>query len=185
LLSTIGGKERPTLNSTALASGSDFYANLIWLDGRKCLLATHAATLFSVFAPDVRAADLRPIGRLVVPLIHDALDSEGLSADTFGHLDADDVELAKTADRRVLGCMNDLANQCQWAIVEAGGIARLDVARLNHGLRRTILGPLGHTYPIDLAAAGAPPQADVEPSPPRLRLVQGGVQGRARRSLPR
>ena len=27
----------------------DWYANLLWLDRQKCLLFTHAATLFSVF----------------------------------------------------------------------------------------------------------------------------------------
>ena len=91
LLATIGGKARPTLNTTALPSGSDFYANLIWIERRKCLLVTHAGTLFSIFIPDVRTGDLRPIGRFVVPKIQHALNSEGLLADTFGHLDADDV----------------------------------------------------------------------------------------------
>jgi hypothetical protein len=29
----------------------DWYVNLLWLDRRKCLLVTHAGTLFSVFMP--------------------------------------------------------------------------------------------------------------------------------------
>jgi len=32
----------------------DWYGNLLWFDRRKCLLLTHAGTLFSVFEPDVR-----------------------------------------------------------------------------------------------------------------------------------
>ena len=40
-------------------SPEDWYANLLWLDRRKCLLLTHSATLVSVFEADVRADDLR------------------------------------------------------------------------------------------------------------------------------
>jgi len=154
LLTTIGGKTRPSLNTTSPASGTDFYANLILLGGRKCLLVTHAGTLFSIFHPDVRVAHLRPIGRFVIPMIQDALDSEALPADTFGDLDADDVDLAKTADRRVLGCMNEIAWYCELATLDAGDLRRLDVAGLNHWLRRAIFGPLGSAYPIELAARG-------------------------------
>jgi hypothetical protein len=32
------------------ASDEDWYANVLWIDRRKCLLLTHAGTLFPVFA---------------------------------------------------------------------------------------------------------------------------------------
>jgi hypothetical protein len=35
----------------------DWYANLLWLDRRRCLLPAHAGTLFCVLASDVRAAE--------------------------------------------------------------------------------------------------------------------------------
>lgn len=155
LLQTIGGKTKPVLNTTAPASSTDFYANLIWIERRKCLLVTHAGTLFSAFTPDVRADDLRPLGQFVVPVIKDALNSEGLPSDTFGRLVADDVELAKTADRSVLGCMNEMAWFSELVIMDAGNIRLLDVAQLNHELRRLIFGPLGPAHPIDLATAQA------------------------------
>ena len=155
LLATIGGETKPALNTTALASASDFYANLTWIDGRKCLLVTHAGTLFSIFTPEVRVGDLRQIGRFFVPLIEDALNSEGLPSDTFGDLVADDVELAKTANRSVLGCMNEMAWFCELAFWDVGNIRLLAVAQLNHELRRLIFGPLGSAHPIDLATARA------------------------------
>ena len=155
LLTTIGGKTKPVLNTAAAASARDFYANLIWIEGRKCLIVTHAGTLFSIFTPDVRANDLRPLGRFVVPLIRDALNSEGLPSNTFGDLVADEVELAKTADRSVLGCMNEMAWFSELAIMDAGNIRLLDVAQLNHQLRRLIFGTLGPAHPIDLATAQA------------------------------
>jgi hypothetical protein len=77
---------RLTLTSAA-ASDHDWYINLIWLDRRKCLLITHAGTLFSILAVDVRQADLNQIGPLIVALIERELGAEGLRIDTFGQLD--------------------------------------------------------------------------------------------------
>src|ERR1700756_1614917 len=91
------------------ASDRDWYAHLAWVDRRKCLLVTHAGTLFSVFMPNVTAAGLRPIGPAVVSAIQTALRAEDLPVDTLGELDPQQVTVAKTADRRVLGTMNDLA----------------------------------------------------------------------------
>jgi len=54
-------RPRQLINCTG--DGEHWYANLLWLSGRKCLLLIHAATLFTVFEADVRAADLRDPGR--------------------------------------------------------------------------------------------------------------------------
>ena len=48
------------------AADEDWYANLLWIDREKCLLLTHAGTLFSVVMPGVRVGELRPIGPYVV-----------------------------------------------------------------------------------------------------------------------
>jgi hypothetical protein len=130
----------------------DWYANLLWFDGRKCLLLTHSATLFSIFQADVRAADLRATGPLVSRLIGRELRSEGLPAGTFADLEPDKVILAKTASRSVLGCMNDMALQCEHAINGSGGLSRTDLAALNHWLRRNINSARGYQSPIELTA---------------------------------
>lgn len=54
----------------------DWYVNPLWVDGHKCLLATHASTLFSIVIPDVRVGQLRDPGRLIVPRIVDELAVE-------------------------------------------------------------------------------------------------------------
>jgi len=66
------------------ASADDWYANVFWVQRRKCLLVTHAGTLFSVFAPVVRAASLRPLAAFVVPLITRQLAAEGFPAGALG-----------------------------------------------------------------------------------------------------
>ncbi|HEY2833506.1 MAG TPA: hypothetical protein VGJ14_13850 [Sporichthyaceae bacterium] len=138
----------PAQLHSAPAAAQDWYANLLWLDRRKCLLVTHAATLFSVFLPDVRAAGLRPIGAAVVPAVRTALAAEALPADTFGPLNA--VTLAKTADRQVLAVMRDLAVLCQAAVADAGGLARVDLAGLHHAVQRNPSRARGYETAIDL-----------------------------------
>ena len=75
---------RPQQLAGCPPDGEDWYANLLWLSGRKCLLLSHAATLFTVFEADVRAAGLRDPGCLVTGLISRELLREELPADTFG-----------------------------------------------------------------------------------------------------
>ncbi len=48
--------------------------------------------------------------------------------------------LTTTADRRVLGNMNDFAVQAEFAIVEAGGIGACDAAAVGRYLRRVPFG---------------------------------------------
>ena len=59
---------------------------------------------------------------------------EVLPPGTFGDLERQEVRLAKTADRSVLGCMNDMAVICEHATGGAGGLARTDLAELNQAL---------------------------------------------------
>lgn len=132
------------------AAADDWYANLLWIDGRKCLLATHAGTLFSVFVPDVRAPQLRPIGAFLLPRIVEQCAAEGLSAEIVGVTDSCAVRIAKTADRSVLGCMNDLALHCEYAVADAGGLAQVDLVALHHRLQRNITSAREYVPAIEL-----------------------------------
>jgi hypothetical protein len=114
-------------------SRQDWYANLLWVDRRKCLLLTHSATLFSIFEADVHAADLRAIHSLLTRLPAELI-------------------ITATADRSVLGCMNDMAFLCQTTIGDSGGLACTDLVALNQALRRNINSARGYQRPIDLAA---------------------------------
>jgi hypothetical protein len=141
---------RPQQLIDCMPDGEDWYANLLWLSSRKCLLLTHAATLFTVFETDVRAAELRDPGRLVTGLITRELLREQLPADTFGSPDPASVILAKTADRSILGCMNDMAFMCETMTTRSGGLADTDIADVNQALRRNINSARGYQPPIEL-----------------------------------
>jgi hypothetical protein len=130
----------------------DWYANLLWLDRQKCLLLTHADTLFSVFLPRVRKADLTPIGPYMATAVEAELRSERLPLDTFGQLNPDAVRLAKTASRSTLGFMNEMAVHLRYQVADTGGLSHCNSSTLNHHLRRTLHNRGGYVYPIKLVA---------------------------------
>ncbi len=132
------------------ASDGDWYANLVWIDRRKCLLLTHAGTLFPVFVADVRAAELKQLGAFVAAAVQAALAEEGLAADACGPLDPGAAGVAKTANRSVVGFMNDSTHMCQAAVEQAGGLAHVDVAALNRILRRNLHNRDGYVQPLEL-----------------------------------
>jgi hypothetical protein len=147
---------RPAELATPPASDDDWYLNLLWIDRRKCLLLTHAGTLFPVFVAGVRKAAITPIGPYVVSLAEENLSSEGLAPDALGRLDREDVLLAKTASRSILGVMNDTAVHARYRIAAMRGIDRTDTVFLNRYLRRALHNRAGtYVTPLDLVAQRA------------------------------
>ena len=149
LLAVLGGGV--LVESAGAADPRDWYANLVYVEGRKCLLLTHAGTLFTLLAPDVRARDLRGLHDLVVGLIERELACEKLPTDTFGRLNHEELRIAPTADRSVLGCMNDMAFLAGELIARAGGLQRANIGAVNRALHRNINSSRGYARPIDLA----------------------------------
>lgn len=149
LLEFIG--ERPPRAGGPAPCGDDWYANLLVMDRRRCLLLMHAETLFPVFAPDVRKAQLRPLGPFVGALVGNALAAEELPPDTLGVLDVARCVVARTANRQVLGYMNDVAYMCH----AADGVDPGTVADLNQRLRRGLHNQGGYSDPLTRIAERA------------------------------
>lgn len=133
-------------------SDDDWYANLLWIDRRKCLLLVHAGTLFAVFRPHVRKPELGPLGEYVVGAIEAELFDECLPPDTFGRLMPADLRLARTASRAILGFMNEMAFQIRWRAEEAGGLEHCDPHLINRWLRRMLYSKDGYAKPLELVA---------------------------------
>ena len=125
-----------TLTEPAPRAG-DWYLNLLWFDRRKCLLLVHVGTLFPVFIPDVRKDDLTPLDTWLANVVRRELSAEGMPDAVLGELAAP-VVLAKTASRRMLGFMNEMARFAGYAIADAGGLARSDITELNREERRML-----------------------------------------------
>ena len=139
----------PLAPHEASPDGNEWYANLLWIDGRKCILFTHAETLFAFLVPDVLKGDITLFPRFFATCLDLELERESLPFDAFGVVDPDDAVIAKTADRSVLGSMNDFAYMAEVFILRDGGIKSYDPLELNVFLRRTPMGALKYAYPIE------------------------------------
>jgi hypothetical protein len=95
------------------------------------------------------------------------LTTEALPADALSHLDRNDVQIAKTASRRTLGYMNEMASELEWHITHDGGTDRAAIKELNHALRRMLRNRGGSDYarPIELVN-----QRLAAPEPPRTNI---------------
>ena len=148
MLDLLGG--RSITLSELPPTDNDWYLNLLWVDRQKCLLLTHAGTLFSVFRAGVDSADLRPIGNYLIAAIETELRAESLPTDTFSELQPDSVWLAKTARRSTLGFINEMAFELRYHIANTDGLRRCDIDVLNHGLHRTLRNRGEYVRPIEL-----------------------------------
>ncbi len=132
------------------ATPDDWYLNLLWIGGRKCLLLTHSGTLFSIFIPDVRKKQMQSIGPFVAEHARQALERERLPANALGELDPGPI-IAKTSSRSVLGFMVDMAFVCEDVVAQEGGLANCDIEALNRFLQRQLHNTEGfYSRPIDL-----------------------------------
>jgi len=67
-----------------------------------------------------------------------------------GPIDADQVQIAKTADRSVLGYIDNMAYLCEHIIATNRGLRHTDISALNLSLRRNINSAAGYRRPIEL-----------------------------------
>jgi hypothetical protein len=141
---------------------TDWYANLLWLDGRKCLLMVHSTTLFAAFEPDITKGQVTSLGRLALALIERELAAEGLPQDTFGQMAPDSFVVGRTCSRSVLGTMTDMRYQIEAAVHQSGGLHRLDLAGLNRSLHRIPFSAVKYARATDLARALIGSGASVE-----------------------
>ena len=84
----------------------------------------------------------------------------------MGALNSRSIALAKTENRTLLGYMNEMARFCEYAVGDAGGLARCDARELNRELRRELhlsQQPPGYIVPIELAGGSR--------DRPQLRVV--------------
>jgi hypothetical protein len=148
-LAKLLGLQLPSLEGGP--DSNEWYGNIFWVEGRKCVLFTHSETLFSFVVPDVLKGTIVPLPRFFAAHVHSELDRENLPRDTFGSLDSESAVLAKTVDRSVLGSMNEFAYMSEVFITRAGGLVSHDPDDLNRLLRRTPMGALGYAFPIEKA----------------------------------
>jgi hypothetical protein len=127
-----------------------WFANLLRLDRRKCVLFTNEKTLFSFLVPGLKREQLRSIGEVFAENLSERLAAEGLGKYEKKLVgDRSITAIAKTNSKSVLGSMNDLALQIEYHIKGCGGLETMDLKRLNREINRVPMGALGYRYAIE------------------------------------
>lgn len=126
-----------------------WYANIIYIDRRKCLMCVHGSTSISFLVADISVQELKQFPVLFNGHLKRLLTLEGIPNTVVETATQDiDFSFAKSQSKSVLGSMNDLAlNYWSQILESAKQYSSLD--EVIHDLNRTPMGALGYAYPIE------------------------------------
>ena len=144
-------KVKPEEIQPELSSLANWYANLLLIDRRKCVLLTHQSTLYSVFIPGLKKPDFIHFPEVIGQNIFENLLQEDIPQEQL-ELVLDEfqtISYTKTSNRSVLGSMNDLAFQLNCRVSADGGLNNIDIYEVNHYLNQTPMSAIKDTYPIE------------------------------------
>jgi len=130
----------------------NWYANLLRIDRRKCLMFTNEKTLFTFLVPGVMKQNLQNIHDEFLISLNLNLQSEGFSLEVITKVlqEHGEIGFAKTANKHVLGSMNDFVIQYEFLIMRDGGLDNLRRFYYNRAVNRTPMGALGYKNPLEV-----------------------------------
>lgn len=143
--------EAPLSNATERLG--NWYANIIKINRKKCLIFVNEKTLYSFLIPCVLKANLKNIRNEFLNNFILNLQYEGFSLEVINRVCQDyrEIGFAKTASKHVLGAMTQLSFEYELLIEMKEGLCLEDVKplELNHSINRTILKGIKYLHPIE------------------------------------
>ena len=131
-----------------------WYANLLRIDRRKCILFTHEETLYSFLVTGVRKKDLNNFRGLFSVHLGLNLQAENFPTSVIDLINKQNekLEITKTTNRSTLGSMNDQSFAYKVHVEHEGGVDGCAMLEINKRINRTPMGALGYKYPIEKLA---------------------------------
>lgn len=128
-----------------------WYANLIRIDRRKCLLFTNEKTLYSFLIPNVVKKNIKNIEEKFLVNLSLNLQAEGFRLEIINRVmqEYKEIGIAKTASKNVLGSMNQLAFEYEVLIEMKDGLEHVKTLEMNRDINRTILKGIKYLHPIE------------------------------------
>ena len=129
----------------------NWYANLLRIDRRKCLLFTNEKTLYTFLIPKILKANLKNIEQEFLINLSYNLQNEGFGLEVINRVMQEyrEIGFAKTVSKSVLGSMNEFMFQYEVLIQMEGGIDNIRILQVNQKINKTIMGALKYKYPIE------------------------------------
>ena len=140
----------PTTQQIGLGN---WYANLLRIDRRKCVLLTHEQTLYSMFVPSLKKQEIKCLDQIFMNALSDHLKHESFSCDLIEGIMAEyegKIEYAKTESRSLLGSMNDFAHLIKAEVHIQRSLENANPEILGKRLNRTPFSAIGYEYPQTL-----------------------------------
>ena len=129
----------------------NWYANLLRLDRRKCLVFTNEKSLYTFLIPKVLKANLKNIEQEFLINLSYNLQNEGFGLEVINRVmqEYQEIGFAKTSNRQVLSSMIEFAFQYDYFIRREEGLEKARIFEINKHINRTIKGALKYKHPIE------------------------------------
>jgi len=125
---------------------SEWYANLIYIERKKCILFTDSKTLYSLLLLDIKKADIINIDEIFYKQLYRSLLQIGIKEDLIKRIIPQPLKMifSKTQNKSILGSMNDYAYQYKYIILAKGGIGYIDIDDIIQNINETPMGLIGY-----------------------------------------
>src|SRR4030043_1508539 len=107
----------------------NWYANLLRIDRRKCLLFTNEKTLYTFLVPKVLKANLKNMEQEFLINLSYNLQYEGFGLEVINRVmqEYQEIGFAKTMSKSVLGPMNEFIFQYEVLIMQKEGLENIRI----------------------------------------------------------
>ena len=132
-----------------------WHVNLIYIDGKKCLLFVNDKTLFNFIVPDIPRAQIKKLSSIFKATLECVLSDEGIPEMAITKImsEYESVQYANTNNKSVMGSMNDLAFHYKYHIQSEGGVHSYAVPSIIKKLNHMPMGALDYVFPIEALKA--------------------------------
>ena len=132
-----------------------WHVNIIYIDGKKCLLFVNDKTLFNFIVPDITRTQIRELSEIFKSTLACVLSTEGVPEGAKAKIMSEyaSIKYANTNSKSVLGSMNDLAFHYKHHIQSEGGVHSYAVPSIITKLNRMPMGALKYVFPIEALKA--------------------------------
>jgi hypothetical protein len=120
----------------------DWYANLLRLERKKCVLFVNEQTRFCFLVPDLKRVHIKNLGVVFRDGLFGVLRSEGYQTPMIEHIisEYDALGYGKATNRAVLGSMTEYTKTYEYWIADEGGLASCDLKAITKQMNRTLMG---------------------------------------------
>jgi hypothetical protein len=121
-----------------------WHANLIYIDGKKCILFVNDKTLFNFIAPNVKRAEIKELSKLFKLTLESMLQTKKIPEKIKSEFmqEYEFIQYAGTNSKSVIGSMNDYAYNYKYQIQYRGGVNSADILLIIHKLNLMPMGSL-------------------------------------------